>query len=94
MRMDHYIKIGDNDIHAVQLVYSISAIIVLLLLSTVVIHRSVLRDLKSIELTALGRKHARDKKRAGGHSVASGEDEMGLTGGQKPQPENIAWKKI
>jgi transmembrane 9 superfamily member 2/4 len=68
--MDHYIKIGDNDIHAAQLVYSISAIIVLFLLSTVVIHRSVIRDLKSIELTAIGRKNARDKKRSGGNSVA------------------------
>ena len=81
MRMDHYVKIGDNDIHAAQLVYSISTIIILVLLGSVVIHRSVLRDLKNIELTAIGKKNARDKKRGRSSSAASGEDEMGLTGG-------------
>jgi hypothetical protein len=79
MRMDHYVKIGDNDIHAAQLVYSIATIMILILIASIVIHRSVLRDLKNIELTAITSKNAKDKKR-GRSSVLAGEDEMGLTG--------------
>jgi hypothetical protein len=80
MRMDHYVKIGDNDIHAAQLVYSLTTIIILIILCTIVIHKSVLRDLKNIELTAITKKTAKDKKRARASNVQANEDEMGLTG--------------
>jgi len=56
MRMDHYIKIGDNDIHMAQIIYSLTTIVSLSILFTIVIGRNVRKDLKNIEVTSVFRK--------------------------------------
>ena len=53
MRLDHYIKIGDNDIHMAQLMYSLLTVCSLILLGSFVISRNVKKDLKNIQLTSL-----------------------------------------
>ena len=44
MRLDHYMKIGDNDIHLAQLIYSILIIAGLLAILVRTLHKSITKD--------------------------------------------------
>jgi len=93
MRLDHYIKIGDNDIHLAQIIYSISTIGVLVLILSIVIQRSIKKDFANLELVTLRRKAKREERRRG--TVAASEDEMGFVSGRKAhETEDVSWKKI
>lgn len=56
MRMDHYVRIGDNDIHAAQLIYSIGTIIVLSMLCSIILRRNITNDLKAVQLGTIFRR--------------------------------------
>jgi len=70
-------KIGDNDIHLAQLIYSIVTIALLAVLLSAKLHRNIKRDFASIELIARFR-DTRRKMRRRLESTAN-EDELGLT---------------
>ena len=59
MRLDHYMKIGDNDIHLAQLIYSILIIAGLLAILIRTLHKSITKDFLSIELIRSSREAAR-----------------------------------
>lgn len=56
MRLDHYIKIGDNDIHMAQLVYSATTVACLILSLTLVLSKKIKKDFSNIELLKLNKK--------------------------------------
>ena len=50
MRLDHYFKIGDNNVHLAQIIYSIGTILVLAAVLTFSLKKSLNKDFNSIEL--------------------------------------------
>ena len=50
MRLDHYFKIGDNNVHLAQIIYSILTILVLAAVLTFSLKKSLNKDFNSIEL--------------------------------------------
>ena len=94
MRLDHYMKIGSNDIHLAQLIYSVGAIFALVMSLSLLLGRSIKNDFKNLELVSLRKNERRDQRRRG--VAAPDEDEMGLSGGKarSDKTEDVTWKKI
>jgi len=92
MRMDHYVKFGDNNIHLANILYSLAAIGAGVLILSALLARSLTNDFKAIELLSNKRKEKRDQRRF----KEGSEDEVGLASG-KPKnikSEDVAWKKL
>lgn len=70
-------KIGDNDIHLAQLIYSIITIALLAILLSAKLHRNIKRDFASIELMSRFRDARREMRRR--LESTANEDELGLT---------------
>ena len=60
MRLDHYLKIGNNDIHMAAILYSLLVIGVLITVIGSILARSVKRDLANIEMINSRRKANRE----------------------------------
>ena len=94
MRLDHYMKIGNNDIHLAQLLYSLGMIFALVISLSLLLGRSIKKDFQNLELISLRKKERRDQRRRG--VAAPDEDEMGLAD-NKPRSdkvEDVTWKKV
>jgi len=92
MRLDHYMKTSDNNIHLAAILYSLLAIGFVVIILTLLLGRSIKRDFANIELINSKRKSKRDERRRRDTS----EDELGLTS-SKPKAvkaEDVAWKKL
>jgi hypothetical protein len=48
--MDHYLKIGNNNIHMAALLYNLMVIFILVLVISTILATSLKRDLSNIEL--------------------------------------------
>lgn len=59
MRLDHYKKIGNNNIHLAAILYDLLVIGVLVLIIGTVMAKSLKRDLASIELFNIRKKENR-----------------------------------
>lgn len=93
MRMDHYVKTGNNDIHMASILWSILAIACAVIILGVVLERSISRDFASLEVLRGHRRTKRDERRNG--DITSEED-LGLTSNKAKEvnPRNVAWKKL
>ena len=92
MRLDHYVKTGDDNINMANILYSLAAIGVLVACLSLVLGRSLWNDFTSLEVLKNNRRTRRDERRGGEHS----EEDLGLT---SSRPKNIvandvAWKKL
>jgi len=76
MRLDHYKKIGNNNIHLAAIMYNLFVILVLVLIISTILGTSLKRDLKSIELFNIQKKERKQARKT--QSIGS-EDELGLT---------------
>jgi len=76
MRLDHYKKIGNNNIHLAAIMYNLLVILVLVLIISTILGKSLKRDLKSIELFNIRNKERKQARKT--QSIGS-EDELGLT---------------
>ena len=56
MRLDHYVKMGNDDIHMASIIYSLLIILALLFILGSVLSISVKKDLTKINLLNLRRK--------------------------------------
>lgn len=92
MRMDHYAKFGDNNIHLANIIYAFAVIGAIVIVLSAFLTRSIQKDFKALDLIKNKRKEKRDQRRFRDNS----EDEMGLTS-SKPKNvklEDVAWKKL
>lgn len=91
MRMDHYMKFGDNNIHLANILYTLMTIAILFTIVSACLYRAIGNDFKAIELIASKRRAKRDERR----NRDAGEDEIGLNSNKpKVQAEDVAWKKL
>lgn len=60
MRLDHYMKIGTNDIHLAQLIYSVGTIFALVMSLSLLLGRSIKNDFKNLELVSLRKKERKE----------------------------------
>jgi hypothetical protein len=86
MRLDHYLKIGNNDIQMAAILYSLLVIGILVAVIGSLLARSVKRDLANIELINVRRKANRDQRRNANTSTS--EDELSLTQSKSKAPED------
>ena len=86
MRLDHYLKIGNNDIQMAAILYSLLVIGILVAVIGSLLARSVKRDLANIELINVRRKANRDQRRNANSSAS--EDELSLTQSKSKAPED------
>jgi hypothetical protein len=86
MRLDHYLKIGNNDIQMAAILYSLLVIGILVAVIGSLLARSVKRDLANIELINVRRKANRDQRRNANTSAS--EDELSLTQSKSKAPED------
>lgn len=86
MRLDHYLKIGNNDIKMAAILYSLLVIGILVAVIGSLLARSVKRDLANIELINVRRKANRDQRRNANTSAS--EDEQSLTQSKSKAPED------
>lgn len=86
MRLDHYLKIGNNDIQMAAILYSLLVIGLLVAVIGSLLARSVKRDLANIELINVRRKANRDQRRNANTSAS--EDELSLTQSKSKAPED------
>lgn len=92
MRMDHYVKLGNNNIHLASILYSTGFIAIFVLVLGSLLGRSLSNDFANIELISRNRKAKRDQRRNKDFS----EDEFGLNS-NKPKivkAGDVAWKKV
>jgi hypothetical protein len=75
MRMDHYVKFGDNNIHLAAILYALFTIAVGVLLLIYVLQRALGNDFKQLELISQDKRARRNERR----NKESSEDEIGLT---------------
>ena len=75
MRLDHYKKIGKNNIHLAAILYNLLIIGVLVLAISTVLATSLKRELLSIELFSIRRRQIRQERRV---AVPQSEDELSL----------------
>lgn len=50
MRLDHYMKTSDNNIHLAVILYSLATIVVLVMILVTLLGKTISRDLNQIEL--------------------------------------------
>lgn len=92
MRLDHYKKIGNNNIHLAAILYNLMIIGVLVLAIATVLASSLKRELASIELFNIRRRQIRQERRAG---QSKAEDELSLNRTKVEfETSDIAWKKL
>ena len=60
MRMDHYVKFGNNDIHMASILWSFGCIALFVLILGSLLGRSLNNDFANIELISRNRKAKRD----------------------------------
>ena len=93
--MDHYVKIGNNNIHLAALLYNLMVIGILVLIVSAILATSLKRDLSKIELLNIQKKDRNEERRK--NNISSSEDELSLTS-QRAKPKvdaaDVAWKKL
>lgn len=90
MRMDHYVKFGDNNIHLAAILYALITIGIGVLLLVYVLQRALGQDFKQLELITRSKQDKRSERRNRDLS----EDEIGLTSSKVRKPDDVAWKKL
>lgn len=63
MRLDHYMKIGNNNIHLAAILYNLMVIGILIVVIVAVLATSLKRDLVNVELLSIRKKEKRDERR-------------------------------
>lgn len=63
MRLDHYKKIGNNNVHMAAILYNLMVIGVLVLIITMILGTSLKRDFASIALFNIRKKESREARR-------------------------------
>ena len=63
MRMDHYVKTGNNNIHLANILYAILLVGALVITLTFLLNKTIRADFKNIDLINLKRKEKRDERR-------------------------------
>lgn len=63
MRLDHYMKIGNNNIHLAAILYNLMVIGILIVVIVAVLATSLKRDLANVELLSIRKKEKRDERR-------------------------------
>ena len=92
MRLDHYKKIGNNNIHLAAIIYNIVVIGALALAISMVLTVSLKRELKSIELFNISKNQRKREKIA---SQFGSEEELSLKRTKVTvQASEVAWKKL
>ena len=62
MRMDHYVKTGNNNIHLANILYAILLVGTLVITLTFLLNKTIRADFKNIDLINLKRKEKRDEQ--------------------------------
>lgn len=62
MRLDHYVKIGDNNIHLASIIYSLALIIGLVGIISQFLARSVKKDFEVLEVIQIRRRELRQER--------------------------------
>jgi len=63
MRLDHYKKIGNNNIHLAAIFYNLVIIAILALVISTILATSLKRDIANIELFNIRRRESREERR-------------------------------
>lgn len=63
MRLDHYMKIGNNNIHLAAILYNLMVIGILIVVIVAVLATSLKRDLANVELLSIRKIEKRDERR-------------------------------
>jgi hypothetical protein len=93
MRMDHYIKTGDDNIHMANILYSFLAIAVLVFSLMSILGKQLWNDFTSLEVLKQNRRQKRDERRNMDHGS---EEDVGLTTNRAKNvtANQVAWKKL
>lgn len=93
MRMDHYVKTGDDNIHMANILYSFCAIAVLVFSLMSILGRQLWNDFTSLEVLKQNRRQRREERR---NMDPNGEETEGLTSNRakKITANQVAWKKL
>jgi len=84
MRLDHYLKIGNNNIHLAAILYTLLVIGLLIVVIGSLLARSLRRDFANLELMNLRRKEKREERRR--VNTSTSEDELSLTQSKSKEP--------
>jgi hypothetical protein len=63
MRLDHYMKTSNNDIHLAVILYSLATIAVLIMILVTLLGKTISRDFNQIELINKRRLDKRDERK-------------------------------
>lgn len=92
MRMDHYVKTGDDNIHMANILYSFLAIGLSVSTLAAILGRSLWNDFTSLEVLKNNRRTRRDERRNGDQT----DEDLGLTTSRPKEitANQVAWKKL
>ena len=92
MRMDHYMVVGKNKVHWLQIFLATAVIVVAALIICKILDTTLSKDFKNLELAVL-------KKNEGRAAAAKGEDSDESTGlrskvAKQVDREDVYWKRL
>lgn len=75
MRLDHYVKTGDDNIHMANILYSLVAIGIAVAILSIILGRQLFNDFASLEVLKSHRRNRRNERRGGDMT----DEDLGLT---------------